>query len=618
MRRVLNPLAHLGNLRQLVQWTLLALPVAVLAGSASALFLEMLDWATTTRWAHPWLLYALPVGGVAVGFLYHALAGRAEKGNNLLLDEIHEPGGGVPVRMAPLVFAGTIFTHLFGGSAGREGTAVQMGGSLAAGFGRWFRIRPENHRVLLLAGVAAGFGSVFGTPLTGAIFAMEVIVIGRVQYDALIPVLIASVVGDFTCSAWGVHHTVYHIAFAGGAERFAALTPELLGATAVAGIAFGLAGKLFAELTHQLQHAFRRLVPYAPLRPALGAALVVLLVWLLGTRDYLGIGVVSPDPHGVSILAAFTPDGATPWSWWWKLLFTAVTLAAGFKGGEVTPLFFIGATLGHTLGGLFGLPVDLFAGLGFIAVFAGAANTPLACTIMGVELFGAPHLVYYAVACFVAYYFSGHSSIYLAQRLGVPKNGTAAALAADLPLRDARELADATDALALDRLTARLDGFVERAPTSAIVSMPSSHRIVTEEMGKIRIYLTPQDRVASTGVLGRLTARPVYRALINAAKHEGLRSAVAYATHYGFSNGGRVKAAAMETANAHLTLCVELIDTKGRLEEFCRQHGDLLQGKTIVYKHVEHWSLHDGQIAEEDASPDEVIDGDKRPLPKKT
>jgi H+/Cl- antiporter ClcA len=438
MRSLPNPLKHLGNFRQLAWWSLLAIPVALLAGSASALFLWALDWVTQERWAHPWLLYLLPVGGVAVGFLYHQFGRRAEAGNNLILEEIHEPGGGVPTRMAPLVLVGTLITHLFGGSAGREGTALQMGGSLAAGFGRLFRIRPEDRRVLLLAGVAAGFGSVFGTPLTGALFAMEVIVVGKLQYDALLPVLVASVVGDFTCSAWGIHHAVYHIGFADSTARFAQLTPRLVGAAIVAGIAFGLVGRLFSELTHGLHDYFKRLVPYAPLRPALGAALVILLTWLVGTRDYLGIGVMSPDPHGVSILAAFTPTGAAPFSWGWKLLFTAVTLAAGFKGGEVTPLFFIGATLGHTLAVMMGVPVDLFAGLGFIAVFAGAANTPLACTVMGIELFGSPYLVYYAIVCFLAYYFSGHSSIYLSQRLGVPKDGRLAK--SDVSMREARNV----------------------------------------------------------------------------------------------------------------------------------------------------------------------------------
>lgn len=410
-----------GGLSHLLRGTLLALPVALLTGSAVALFLWLLEAVTQWHWQHPQSLWALPLAGVAVGLLYHYLGRGSEKGNNLLIDEIHEPGGGVPARMAPLVLVGTLVTHLFGGSAGREGTAVQMGGSLAGLLARWFRCGAANLRLMLMCGIAAGFGAVFGTPLTGAIFAMEVLVIGRMQYEALIPVLIASVVGDATCSAWGIHHTVYHLAVAPNAGSHAPFDALLLGKVAVAGACFGLMSGAFADLTHRFQRGFARLAPYAPLRPAIGGGVVIALVYLLGTRDYLGLGVIAPPDGTVSIVNSFAEGGATSWSWLWKTLFTAVTLGSGFKGGEVTPLFFIGSTLGHALGVLMQEPVALFAALGFIAVFAGAANTPLACTVMGIELFGAHYAVYFGVACFVAYAFSGHSGIYRAQRLGVPK-----------------------------------------------------------------------------------------------------------------------------------------------------------------------------------------------------
>ena len=426
------------DLGQLLRWTLLALPVALVAGSATALFLWSLDEVTQLQWAHPGLLWFLPLGGVAVGLLYHYLGKGSDKGNNLLIDEIHQPGGGVPTRMAPLVLIGTLVTHLFGGSAGREGTAVQMGGSLAAMLARLFRVDHGQRRLMLMCGIAAGFGAVFGTPLTGAIFAMEVLVIGRVQYEALIPVLVASVLGDAVCSAWGIHHTVYHLDVPHEAGTHATFQALLLGKVALAGIAFGLGGKFFAELTHRFQRGIAKAIPYAPARPVLGAVIVIALVFLLGTRDYLGLGV-SPPPGGqVSILTSFQDGGATPWSWLWKTLFTSVTLASGFKGGEVTPLFFIGSTLGHALGLLMHEPVALFAALGFIAVFAGAANTPLACTVMGIELFGAHYAVYFAVASFIAYFISGHSGIYLSQRLGMPKTQTAD-LEPDTTLRQIRD-----------------------------------------------------------------------------------------------------------------------------------------------------------------------------------
>lgn len=414
--------SFLSDISQVLRWTLLALPVALLAGSASALFLWALDRVTELHWQNPWLLWGLPVGGVAVGSVYHYLGKGADKGNNLLMDEIHEPGGGVPARMAPLVLIGTLVTHLFGGSAGREGTAVQMGGSLAAMLARWFRVSGGNRRLMLMCGIAAGFGAVFGTPLTGAIFAMEVLLIGRVQYEALIPVLVASVLGDAVCSAWGIHHTAYHLDVPEGGR--AVFDAALLGKVALAAVAFGLAAKGFAELTHGLQQGFARVVSWAPLRPALGAVWVIVFVYVLGSRDYLGLGVSAPPGGQVSIMDSFHEGGATPLSWLWKALFTAVTLGSGFKGGEVTPLFFIGATLGNVLGVLMHEPVALFAALGFIAVFAGAANTPLACTVMGIELFGAQHASYFALACFVSYFFSGHSGIYLSQRIGVAKKGS--------------------------------------------------------------------------------------------------------------------------------------------------------------------------------------------------
>ena len=426
MKHLLNPREHLANLWQLLKWTALVLPVAVLSGSASAFFLWALDHVTRLRWEHPWLLFLLPVAGFLAGWIYHRFGQRAEAGSNLIMEEIHQPGGGVPGRMAPLVLGGTLITHLFGGSAGREGTAVQMGGSLAGVYGRLCGVAADNKRVLLMAGVAAGFGSVFGTPLTGAIFAMEVLVVGRMQYDALIPVLVAGIVGDLVCSAWGIHHTLYHIDFAGATGGHGWPEAALLGKVALAEMLFGIVSQAFAGLTHALKREFAHFIAWPPLRPVAGGLLVIALVYIVGTRDYLGIGVTSPDPGAVTILSAFTAGGAHPWSWLWKLIFTAVTLAAGFKGGEVTPLFFIGAALGHTLALLLGAPVDLFAGLGFIAVFAGATNTPLACTVMGIELFGAQNTVYFAVACFVAYLFSGHSGIYTAQRPGIPKKGVAA------------------------------------------------------------------------------------------------------------------------------------------------------------------------------------------------
>jgi H+/Cl- antiporter ClcA len=410
--------------KHLLRWSLLIFPVSVVIGLLVAFFLWLLDIATATRWQNMWLIFLLPLAGIIISLLYRYFGKNADAGNNLIMDEIHKPGGGVPARMTPLILFTTLLTHLFGGSAGREGTAVQMGGSIAALFSRWFKLHHERKRILLMCGMSAGFGAVFGTPVAGAIFALEVLTIGRIKYDALIPCLIASIIADITCASCGIHHTQYHIAFIDNGERLfphIAFDVVLLIKVIVGGVLFGFAGFLFAELSHFIKNKSNQLIDKKWLIPVLGAVLIVGISYLLGTFDYLGLGVTNPNSNGISIVNAFKPGGAGYFSWFWKLLLTAITLGMGFKGGEVTPLFFIGATLGNTLAVITGSPVDLFAGLGFIAVFAGATNTPLACTLMGIELFGSENVIYYAVACFTAYYFSGHSGIYHAQRVAVSK-----------------------------------------------------------------------------------------------------------------------------------------------------------------------------------------------------
>jgi H+/Cl- antiporter ClcA len=425
-----------GHAVSVLRWGLILVPMAAAVGTLCAAFLWSLDAATKARFDHPWLLFLLPIGGGAIGLLYHALGKSVEGGNNLIVEQIHQPGGGVPLRMAPLIFLGTVVTHLLGGSAGREGTAVQLGGSLASAVAKQFRLDAPSIRIVLMAGIAAGFGAVFGTPLAGAIFALEVLAVGRVEYRALMPCLVAGLVGDWTCHAWGIHHTAYHIDYAANPTAGLLTEPLLLGKAAVAGVVFGLAGLVFAEANHALGGWLKRVVPYGPARPLIGGLAIIALVYLLGTRAYLGLGVWSPVP-GDPTIAGFFTGPVDQWSWLLKILFTVITLSAGYKGGEVTPLFFIGAALGNALSGVLQAPVDLFAGLGFVAVFAGAANTPLACTVMGIELFGAGNAVPIAVACFTAYICSGHNGIYLSQRIAVPKRGRDS-LPAETTLRDVR------------------------------------------------------------------------------------------------------------------------------------------------------------------------------------
>jgi len=399
--------------------TAYVIPVAIVTGLVVALFLWLLDLATTTRQHNMWLMGLLPLAGVAIYLLYSQLGKNSAEGNNLIIDEIHSPGGGIPFRMAPLVLFSTIITHLFGGSAGREGTAVQIGGSISAVVAKWLKINAATRQMLLICGIAAGFGAVFGTPVTGTIFAIEVLAIGQINYNALIPSLIAAVIADATCKLTGIQHTHYSISSLNihSYVPYININLALMCKAAFAGICFGLISWVFAQSSHRLKAAFTQYIRPPWLIPVLGGILVIAIPFALGTFDYNGLGVTSPSRNGISILSAFKVGGSNYFSWFWKLLLTVVTLSTGFKGGEVTPLFFIGATLGNTIAIITGAPIDLMAGLGLIAVFAGATNTPIACTLMGVELFGGEYVLYYAIACFVAYHFSGHSGIYKAQRI---------------------------------------------------------------------------------------------------------------------------------------------------------------------------------------------------------
>jgi len=403
----IRPLPRLRPLAHIVRWLVVAGLIALVAGSASAFFLFALDAVTRWREADRRIVWLLPMAGFTVGWVYWRLGRSVEAGNNLLIDEIHDPQKTVPLRMVPLVLGGTLISHLLGASVGREGTAVQMGGALADQFTRlprFFGVRPEDRRILLMAGIAAGFSSVFGAPLAGAIFALEVLALGRLRSDALFPCVIAAVLADRVGAAWGVHHTHYRVG------DIAPTTVYTVVAVAVAGIAFGLAGRVFAGATHRLGAFMRTWIAYPPLRPLVGGVVVATALWTLGGWRYIGLGI----PTIVDAL-----QQPLPWyDWLGKLLFTVASLGSGFKGGEVTPLFYIGATLGNALAPLLQLPFSMLAAIGFVAVFAGAANTPIACIVMAVELFGPGIGPLAAVGCVVSYLCSGHAGIYRAQRIG--------------------------------------------------------------------------------------------------------------------------------------------------------------------------------------------------------
>lgn len=392
----------------ILKWILITAVAGALIGSVSALLLSSLNWATDYRESHLWIIGLLPLAGLVIGLIYHYFAGTAARGNNFLIEEIHSAHNIIPFKMAPLVYIGTVLTHLFGGSAGREGTGVQMGGAIADFMSRVFRMHPYDRKIMIQIGIGAGFASVFGTPLAGAVFALEVIIVGRMRYDAILPIFLASFFANYACHAWGIKHTVYHI------TQVPELGVDILLWVLLASVFFGLTARLFSRSIEFWSRTAKKYVAYAPFRPLFGGICIALCVWVMGTTKYIGLGV--------PVIVNSFSETQMWYDFLLKLVLTTFTIGVGFKGGEVTPLFFVGATLGSALSAVIPLPLSFMAGIGFVAVFAGATNTPIACTFMGIELFGVEAGIYLGIACVASYLFSGHTGIYTAQIVGSPKH----------------------------------------------------------------------------------------------------------------------------------------------------------------------------------------------------
>ena len=400
----------LSRITHVVRRVALAVLIGSLSGLLSAAFIRSLDWATDTRTSHTWLIYTLPLCGLIVGASYHYLGRGLERGSNLIIEEIHQHSDYIPLRLTPLIFFGSVISHLGGGSTGREGAALQLAAGVTDPISKKLGLALPDRQIMLITAIAAGFGSVFGVPVTGAVFALEVQRVGRVRYDALVPAFVASFVGDAVVRAVGVHHTMFpHIS---EPRWTAALALQI----AIFGIIAGLIALLFVQLTHGIKSVMKKYVTWYPARPVIGGVVVAALILIFGWRDYSGVSVP---------LALEAMRGSSHGLWFVKLGLTALTLGTGFVGGEVIPLFVMGALAGASYGSIIGGNVAFFAIVGSLAVLAGAANTPLACTLLGIELFGGNGVIFFAVVCAAAYATSGHTGIYRAQPISARKHPVA-------------------------------------------------------------------------------------------------------------------------------------------------------------------------------------------------
>lgn len=387
----------LKTINQIAKWMIICFLISGIVGSVTAFFLNSLDIVTNFRETHFWIIYTLPLFGFLIGYIYHHYGEDANKGNNIIIEAHHETQKSIPFKMALLVYIGTILTHLSGGSAGREGTAVQMGGAIATPFSKWFKLNQEEKKTIIIMGVSAGFAAVFGTPFAGAVFALELMGFKFIRWQSILPSLTAAIIAHYVCLGWQIQHSTYTI------DTIPDFNFSISMWSILAGTLFGLTALLFSLSNHFWGKIFNK-IHYKPLRPFIGGILIVVLILLLGTTKYIGLGI--PEISNAFI----TPAGH--FDFIIKLLLTSFTLSVGFKGGEVTPLFFIGATLGSSLVLFIPLPFTLLAAMGFVAVFAGATNCVIASIILGIEIFGVNAGIYIGIASIAAYFSSGPNSIY--------------------------------------------------------------------------------------------------------------------------------------------------------------------------------------------------------------
>ncbi|MBQ5589100.1 MAG: chloride channel protein [Anaerotignum sp.] len=386
-----------------MSWMCAGLAIGGFVGLVGVAFHLMLEWATEFRMHHPMILWLLPLGGLAIVLAYRLAGMEKDRGTNFILVAVrsNEP---VTFRTAPLIFFSTVVTHLLGGSAGREGAALQLGGSIASSVAQTWELNEKESRIMTMCGMAAGFSALFGTPLTSVVFAMEVITVGVMHYSAIVPCTVAALVASSISQSMGIAPTAFQVSH----------IPEIINmetgiGVVVLGIASALVSILFCIVMEHTGHAYKKHIKNPMLRVFAGGCIVIGLTYLVGCRDYNGAGMDI-------IINALNGDAKAE-AFLLKILFTALTLGAGFKGGEIVPSFFIGATFGCVAGPLLGLPPTFAASLCMAAVFCGVTNCPLASIILCIELFGFKGTGYYALCCGISYMLSGYYGLYSEQKI---------------------------------------------------------------------------------------------------------------------------------------------------------------------------------------------------------
>ena len=390
------------RLGTVIKWIVFSIVSGIIVGLVGTAFYFAMDWVTATRLAHPKIIYLLPLGGMTIVGLYKLLHDEKDTGTNLVLSAI-SAGESVTLRMAPLIFASTLITHLFGGSAGREGAALQLGGSLGNTLGRLFRFDQKDQHVMIMCGMSAAFSALFGTPMAAAIFSMEVVTVGIMHYSALVPCVVSSLVAHEIAVAFGATAEMFNIGKIPAFTLQSAVILTLLSAMcAVISI-------LFCIMLHRAEWMYRKLFQNPYLRAAAGGVIIIVLTFLVGNQTYNGTGV--------SVIASCMQGQVRPEAFFMKMLFTALTLGAGYKGGEIVPSFFIGASFGCLFGNLIGFSPAMCAAVGMTSVFCGVTNCPITSLLISFELFGYDGMPYFLLAVAFSYMLSGYYGLYSSQKI---------------------------------------------------------------------------------------------------------------------------------------------------------------------------------------------------------